>query len=45
MVVTFFSAKVGRPEVIIQPTTGSGDVAVSENRATILVMADNDGIS
>jgi hypothetical protein len=42
--VAFFSARVGRPTSVIQPTTGSGDVAAGENRASTSVVADNDDV-
>jgi hypothetical protein len=43
--MAFFSAEVGRPMVVVQSTTGSGDVASSENRASMSVMVDDDGVS
>jgi hypothetical protein len=42
--VASFSDEVGRPMVVIQPTTSSGDVAFSENQASTSVVADDDGI-
>jgi hypothetical protein len=42
--VAFFSAGVGRPAMVSQPTTGSGDVAAGENLASTSVVADNDDV-
>jgi hypothetical protein len=39
-----FSDKVGRPMVVIQLATSSGNVASGENRAPTSVVADDDGV-
>jgi hypothetical protein len=39
-----FSDEVGRPMVVIQPATSSGNVASGENRASTSVVADDDGV-
>jgi hypothetical protein len=44
VVVASFSAEAGRPTVVIQATMGSGNVASGENRASALVVADDDDI-
>jgi hypothetical protein len=33
------------PAVVIQPTTGLGDMAASENRDSTSVVVDDDGVS
>jgi hypothetical protein len=44
VVVASFFAEVGRPTMVIQATTGSGDMASCENRASTSVVADDDGV-
>jgi hypothetical protein len=41
VVVAFFSVEVGRPTAVFQLTTGSSDMASSENRASTSVVADD----
>jgi hypothetical protein len=42
--VAFFFAGVGRPTTMMQPTKGSGDVAAGENRVSMLVATDDEGV-
>jgi hypothetical protein len=44
-VVASFSAGVGRPTVVFQPMTGSGDEAAGENRVSTPIRADDDSVS
>jgi hypothetical protein len=41
VVVAFFSVEVGRPMAMFQATMGSGNMASGENRASMLVVADD----